>query len=326
MKSSSYLGRYAVRDFSRYAVRTLSTVFLLCLLSACQAPQQPAAVVEKASVQEAQQPQFSIEFSNKASAQCLKEIGALDPDHPVFNQIFYSSPDSANKAALIASTAKLTDEQVKILRNYMDESRKCRNIRLETLAGNERQEAYRTYYMQMNVIFEWILNRDITTGEANQLKALASESLEKNTQKPTVKYERDESLKQILASRELHRQCVNKLDTYPPMKRVDKEIFYGDSKTSTKPPPSATMTNLSDSQKQALRETIILNVECRQTRMLSLEGLTRFYNRDKSYHNAMDEIYKQLLSDQITIDEANTRFHRARKYWLRIEAPEGELS
>lgn len=307
-------------------MRILSTVALLCLLTACQPSKQTTAVTERAIVQDTQQPPFTIEFSNKATAQCLKEIGALAPAHPVFNQIFYSSPESANKDILIASTVRLTDQQVKILRNYVDESRKCRNIRLETLTGNERQEAYRTYYMQMNVIFDWILNREITIGEANQLKALASESLEKNTQKPTVKYEWSERLKQILASRELHRQCVNKINTYPAMKLVDKEIFYGDSKISAKPMKSETMKTLSDLQKQALRQAIILNMECRQTRMLSLEGLTRFYKRDESYHSAMDVIFTQLLSEEITIDEANTRFHRARQYWLTIEAPEGELS
>lgn len=63
-------------------------------------------------------------------------------------------------------------------------------------------------------------------------------------------------------------------------------------------------SRLTGPQKLALREYLAENLKCRETFFAGLEG-TSYYAVFARYFNTMDDVYVKLLTDQITIGQAN---------------------
>lgn len=85
---------------------------------------------------------------------------------------------------------------------------------------------------------------------------------------------------------------------------VSQQVIFLTQDASANDKLLKSTSRLTGQQKIALRTYLAENLKCRETFFAGLEG-TRYYEIFARYFNTMDEVYAKLLSDQITIGEAN---------------------
>ena len=136
---------------------------------------------------------------------------------------------------------------------------------------------------------------------------------------------------QISASNQATDKCTERIDELPIIKKVKEEIFqFYNEGTATKS-GNYSLKKINQQQKIELKEFLLINSECRKVQVDMLVGVFDFQARIKRMHLEMDKIYLKLLSDEITIDEANFlldqayKNSRSRSYKYSIEREDPKI-
>ena len=99
-------------------------------------------------------------------------------------------------------------------------------------------------------------------------------------------------------------ECSAKSFATPSGQVVSQQIIFLSRDTATNEKLMASTSRLSGQQKLALREYLAENLKCREAFFAGLDG-TAYYAVFARYFNTMDDVYVKLLTDQITIGQAN---------------------
>ena len=84
-------------------------------------------------------------------------------------EVLFLRIDIKNVEKLVKSTTTLNDEQEKALKNFRNSLLRCR-VLSKQFPLPAMVEAYQNYYQQIDQIYDDLLSRKITIGEANQKK------------------------------------------------------------------------------------------------------------------------------------------------------------
>jgi len=90
----------------------------------------------------------------------------------------------------------------------------------------------------------------------------------------------------------------------PSGKIVSQQIIFINRDGAANDQLMTSTSRLTGPQKLALREYLAENLKCRETFFAGLDGTT-YYAAFARYFNTMDDVYVKLLTDQITIGQAN---------------------
>lgn len=85
---------------------------------------------------------------------------------------------------------------------------------------------------------------------------------------------------------------------------VAQQVIFLTKDSSNQSMLLSTQTKLSMPQKMALKEYLAQNLKCRDAFFRGLEG-TPYYSIFFKYFTTMDNVYVQLMNDEITIAQAN---------------------
>ena len=110
-----------------------------------------------------------ISETQKQFANCINQTKKSDAAKVVNNELFEIVPKSDHKMNLFTTENKITDEEAKALTAYLASTNQCRAISshfpVPELAG-----IYQNFYSQVDVVYQNLLSRKISIGEANKEK------------------------------------------------------------------------------------------------------------------------------------------------------------
>ena len=110
-----------------------------------------------------------ISEAQKQFTNCINQTKKSDAAKVVNNELFEIAPKSDHKMNLFTTENKITDEEAKALMAYLASTNECRAISshfpVPELAG-----IYQSFYSQVDVVYQNLLTRKISIGEANKEK------------------------------------------------------------------------------------------------------------------------------------------------------------
>ena len=110
-----------------------------------------------------------ISETQKQFAECINQAKRSDAAKVVNNELFEIVPKSDHKMNLFTTENKITDEEARALTAYLASTNQCRAISshfpVPELAG-----IYQNFYNQVDLVYENLLSRKISIGEANKEK------------------------------------------------------------------------------------------------------------------------------------------------------------
>ena len=110
-----------------------------------------------------------ISETQKQFANCINQTKKSDEAKVVNNELFEIVPKSDHKMNLFTTENKITDEEARALTAYLASTNQCRAISshfpVPELAG-----IYQNFYNQVDLVYENLLSRKISIGEANKEK------------------------------------------------------------------------------------------------------------------------------------------------------------
>ena len=113
----------------------------------------------------------TLELANKVQQQilqCSHKADLID-QQIVDREIIFLRFNNENMNRLLQSKAMLNDGQVKVLNTFRSAVNRCRNLSSQFPLPS-MVEIYKKYYQQIDQIYDELLEKKITIGEANQKK------------------------------------------------------------------------------------------------------------------------------------------------------------
>ena len=114
----------------------------------------------------------------KATSSCIKQLKSPQDDLIIHEQIFAQLGKINKYQYLFDSEDILSEEQVEILKNYVDVRRQCRFYYYQ-MPLKEMVQAYVNFYAEMDKVYDGLISKDLTIGAANQKRFELNESLQK---------------------------------------------------------------------------------------------------------------------------------------------------
>jgi hypothetical protein len=114
----------------------------------------------------------------KATSSCIKQLKSPQDDLIIHEQIFAPLGKINKYQYLFDSEDTLSEEQVEILKNYVDVRRQCRFYYYQ-MPLKEMVQAYVNFYAEMDKVYDGLISKDLTIGVANQKRFGLNESLQK---------------------------------------------------------------------------------------------------------------------------------------------------
>ena len=113
----------------------------------------------------------TLELANKVQQQilqCSQKADLID-QQIIDREIIFLRFNNENMNRLLQSKAILNDGQVKVLNTFRSAVNRCRSLLSQFLLLS-MVEIYQKYYQQVDQIYDDLLEKKITIGEANQKK------------------------------------------------------------------------------------------------------------------------------------------------------------
>jgi hypothetical protein len=114
----------------------------------------------------------------KATSSCIKQLKSHQDDLIIHEQIFAPLGKINKYQYLFDSEETLSEEQVEILKNYIDVRRQCRFYYYQ-MPLKEMVQAYVNFYAEMDKVYDGLISKDLTIGMSNQRRLELNESLQK---------------------------------------------------------------------------------------------------------------------------------------------------
>lgn len=149
-------------------------IFLLCIsavffLYGC--------AVQTQAQKDAELIQKRITEAKQNSTLCWESVAQTGPGVLVGKEIMIFDDSSPNKFDLLSSKAKLRDNQKKALKEYLQDSSKCRQVILQGLSGLPFVPVFSKYFNSMDLIYANLLSGEMNIGDANKAKKEAMQAL-----------------------------------------------------------------------------------------------------------------------------------------------------
>ncbi len=146
-------------------VSPILTILAVIALAGCAGPQTQAQREFEANKK-------IMSEANAAANACYEALTNTDAGKIVSNQVTFAKTDSPNRYELMASKAKLNDDQKAALRTFLEGVPKCRQIYMSAInrVSATMTAATSLYNAKIDAIYIALLNGDFTIGDANVAK------------------------------------------------------------------------------------------------------------------------------------------------------------
>lgn len=112
-----------------------------------------------------------------AASNCIRKLESPKNDLIVHEQIFAPLGKISKFQYLFDSQDTLSEEQIGLLKNYIDVHTQCRFYYFQ-IPLKEIVDAYVYFYEEIDKVYEGLLSKDLTIGVANQKRLQLNESLQ----------------------------------------------------------------------------------------------------------------------------------------------------
>jgi len=116
-------------------------------------------------------------MARNATSSCIKQLKSPENDAMVHGQILAPLSKANEYSYLFNSEETLSDEQVETLKSYLEVRKQCRfyyfQMPLKTLVNS-----YISFYAEIDNVYEALIAKELTIGEANKKRLELSESLQ----------------------------------------------------------------------------------------------------------------------------------------------------
>lgn len=145
----------------------------IAFLSGCATnvtPNNPVQVAKAPSPMTAMAPDHSESVAKRLNDCIIRGNQSADA-LLVDAQIIAVTRNNPHAKSLFSSENKLTDDQAKALKNYLNEANSCRPIALEGLSP-EKKLVYEDFFKKIDGVYADLIAKKITIGVANQERQL----------------------------------------------------------------------------------------------------------------------------------------------------------
>ncbi|BDT74878.1 hypothetical protein PKF022_05430 [Polynucleobacter sp. KF022] len=111
--------------------------------------------------------QNQMTLANKAYSDCGKQNRETPSGKIVTSSILVSSDAQPNKLELLSSKSKLNESQKKAFKQFLSDTNRCRNMRLDDLKGTPYLSLVQKDFASKDVIYGKLLSGQMAIGDAN---------------------------------------------------------------------------------------------------------------------------------------------------------------
>lgn len=149
---------------SKHLLSTISISLLALTGCATSIPKPTQANLQREEIQK------QVNLAAQANQICINQISTTNDYQTVINQVIVETETSENRFDLMNKKNRINQSQKKSLSVFLQDTTKCNQIHLQSLAGSPYLNTYENYYSQLDRIYAELLDGQITIGIANTRK------------------------------------------------------------------------------------------------------------------------------------------------------------